>query len=606
MKQQIADLEKAMKALDKAGLRLSVTTVKAGNALADAGNQFALAGKKAKASAQAIDQFIQALDKALPKRPVASQPPIVVVNTAAPPAAAPSRPVNAPSTAPSPAPAGAAPKQAPASSGNSRKSEEDKGWNAGRQAAIAKYIEAASDMATPMESIVTSAFTNLEKSLFDFVKTGKFNWNTLLVGVADEALRMLIKAGIGAVLEAISGPKKKEDDAAAKATKAVQDKAEQIPAAAAQDCVPCCCTGGSPLAPMPDPGTNLYGLRVPGLTRFANPNEDINAPMFGTRLPGYGSYPAMPGTPTPGFGTYSNMFGSRLPGFGADPFSLDGHVPGLGGMSGPGPAYGGSGSFFGPQPGASLGGAGSSESSGTSFFTEELRKFAATAIDVSALTQQVFETAFENIEQTLFNFVKTGELDLRGLFVGISDEVLKMLIKIGVRMAVNAMLGETIGATTTTTSAAQAATIAAAWSGPATLVSLATQGANAVPASLGIANTFALTNLMGVAHKGIDRVPYEGTWLLDKGERVLSARQNSDLTDYLQDAGSDPGQAGAQGFQINVAVNMSQSDGQTQVDGDDMQGRQLGTLIAAQVQQTLSREMRQGGLLWNQRNGYSR
>ncbi|WP_301178711.1 phage tail tape measure C-terminal domain-containing protein [Alcaligenes faecalis] len=235
-----------------------------------------------------------------------------------------------------------------------------------------------------------------------------------------------------------------------------------------------------------------------------------------------------------------------------------------------------------------------------------MRKFAATAIDVSALTQQVFETAFENIEQTLFNFVKTGELDLRGLFVGISDEVLKMLIKIGVRMAVNAMLGETIGATTTTTSAAQAATIAAAWSGPATLVSLATQGANAVPASLGIANTFALTNLMGVAHKGIDRVPYEGTWLLDKGERVLSARQNSDLTDYLQDAGSEPGQAGAQGFQINVAVNMSQGDGQTQVDGDDMQGRQLGTLIAAQVQQTLSREMRQGGLLWNQRNGYSR
>ena len=603
MKQQIADLEKAMKALDKAGLRLSVTTVKAGNALADAGNQFALAGKKAKASAQAIDQFIQALDKALPKRPVASQPPIVVVNTVAPPAAATSRPANAPSMAPSPAPASAAPKKAPASSGNSSKSDEDKGWNAGRKAAIAKYIEAASDMATPMESIVTNAFTNLEKSLFDFVKTGKFNWNTLLVGVADEALRMLIKAGIGAVLEAISGPKKKEEAAAATVAKVVQDNTDATSAAVAQSCMPCCCTGASPVALVMDPGTNLYGLRVPGLTRFANPNEDLNAPMFGTRLPGYGNYPAMPGTPTPGFGTYSNMFGSRLPGFGEDPFSLNGHVPGMGGMGGPGPTYSGGGSFFGPQQGPSLGGAGSSDGSGTSFFIDELRKFSETAIDVSGLTQQVFETAFENIEQTLFNFVKTGELDLRGLFVGISDEILQMLIKIGVRMAVNAMLSESITTATTASSVAQSTALTTAWAKPAALVSLATQGANSVPAIAGIVAT---QGVAGIAHDGIDRVPYEGTWLLDKGERVLSARQNSDLTAYLQDAGPGSGQTGAQGFQINVAVNMSQDDGQTQVDGEDAQGRQLGALIAAQVQQTLSREMRQGGLLWNQRNGYTR
>ena len=37
----------------------------------------------------------------------------------------------------------------------------------------------------------------------------------------------------------------------------------------------------------------------------------------------------------------------------------------------------------------------------------------------------------------------------------------------------------------------------------------------------------------GMAHSGIDRIPKEGTWLLDKGERVLSPRQNQDLTTFL-------------------------------------------------------------------------
>lgn len=39
----------------------------------------------------------------------------------------------------------------------------------------------------------------------------------------------------------------------------------------------------------------------------------------------------------------------------------------------------------------------------------------------------------------------------------------------------------------------------------------------------------------GVAHGGLDYVPKETTFLLDKGERVLSPRQNKDLTNYLGD-----------------------------------------------------------------------
>lgn len=120
----------------------------------------------------------------------------------------------------------------------------------------------------------------------------------------------------------------------------------------------------------------------------------------------------------------------------------------------------------------------------------------------------------------------------------------------------------------------------------------------------------AATSLSGMAHSGIDQIPREGTWLLDKGERVLSPRQNSDLTSYLKKANTVPASTGGGGqpIQINVEVNIA-NDGtaQTQVDGAGaQQGGKLAEMVAGMVQQGLVREMRQGGLLWNRQNGYSR
>lgn len=43
--------------------------------------------------------------------------------------------------------------------------------------------------------------------------------------------------------------------------------------------------------------------------------------------------------------------------------------------------------------------------------------------------------------------------------------------------------------------------------------------------------------IAGMAHDGIDNIPKEGTWLLDKGERVVDSRTNSDLKNYLADGG---------------------------------------------------------------------
>ena len=48
----------------------------------------------------------------------------------------------------------------------------------------------------------------------------------------------------------------------------------------------------------------------------------------------------------------------------------------------------------------------------------------------------------------------------------------------------------------------------------------------------------AASGLAGMAHDGIDNVPKEGTWLLDKGERVVDSRTNADLKGYLSDRSS--------------------------------------------------------------------
>ena len=43
----------------------------------------------------------------------------------------------------------------------------------------------------------------------------------------------------------------------------------------------------------------------------------------------------------------------------------------------------------------------------------------------------------------------------------------------------------------------------------------------------------AAQTISGMAHSGIDNIPREGTWLLDRGERVVDARTNADLKDFL-------------------------------------------------------------------------
>lgn len=68
-------------------------------------------------------------------------------------------------------------------------------------------------------------------------------------------------------------------------------------------------------------------------------------------------------------------------------------------------------------------------------------------------------------------------------------------------------------------------------------------------------------SIAGMAHSGIDNIPKEGTWLLDQGERVLSPRQNQDLTKYLNARRESDG--------ANITINNNTNTKVTAQQGND-------------------------------------
>lgn len=116
---------------------------------------------------------------------------------------------------------------------------------------------------------------------------------------------------------------------------------------------------------------------------------------------------------------------------------------------------------------------------------------------------EIFSSAVGNFVDNFGNAISSavtgaqslGEA-LRGVGRAIVGELIGAFIKLGLKMALNAVLGQSIAAAATAASVAQAGVIAAAWTPAATMVSLATFGANSPAAIAGMsAATLAATAL---------------------------------------------------------------------------------------------------------------
>ncbi|MCR8922666.1 tape measure protein [Dasania sp. GY-MA-18] len=188
---------------------------------------------------------------------------------------------------------------------------------------------------------------------------------------------------------------------------------------------------------------------------------------------------------------------------------------------------------------------------------------------------------------------------MRGLVVDLGKTIISTLVEIGVKKLLLSTLGEAALAAETAASVAAAGVVASAWATPAAMVSLASYGANSAPATAGITATNSVAQglaVAGIAHGGLDYVPSESTFLLDEGERVLSPRQNKDLTQFLSSQPTIQGGSSKVVFapEINVTVEGSSNDSQ-QAGGDI--GREVKAQVEPLFAEFVRQQQRPGGML---------
>lgn len=159
---------------------------------------------------------------------------------------------------------------------------------------------------------------------------------------------------------------------------------------------------------------------------------------------------------------------------------------------------------------------------------------------LAANTAENFQRGFGNAFESMVFDSENLRDAAHNLFDGMARSLVNALGQMAGQwlayQAVQMAMGRGAEAAAIGSAVATGSSIAAAYAPAAAAASLASFGANAAPAATGIASTFALTktlSLSGMAHDGIDRVPREGTWLLDRGERVLSAPQADRLDAYM-------------------------------------------------------------------------
>lgn len=137
-------------------------------------------------------------------------------------------------------------------------------------------------------------------------------------------------------------------------------------------------------------------------------------------------------------------------------------------------------------------------------------------------------------------FAKTGKMNLKDLGKALVEELQMMAAQKTAQLLMNAAFA---GAMYIYSLASYNSDAAAKWAAAATesLAGAAIMG-----------SYVAGSGLAGMAHDGISSIPEDGTWLLQKNERVVDSDTNADLKAFLKE--------GSKGATVNQVVNINGGD----------------------------------------------
>lgn len=120
--------------------------------------------------------------------------------------------------------------------------------------------------------------------------------------------------------------------------------------------------------------------------------------------------------------------------------------------------------------------------------------------------------------------------------------------------------------------------------------------------------TIAAQSIAGMAHSGIDSVPKDGTWLLQKGERVTTADTSAKLDSVLNDirSGMATKGSGRGETKVNIVIN---SNSTSSVSGNDDRGMfaqmaaDIQKMVDSRIKEREQSSYRQGGIGWQASQG---
>ncbi len=198
---------------------------------------------------------------------------------------------------------------------------------------------------------------------------------------------------------------------------------------------------------------------------------------------------------------------------------------------------------------------------GTAGFVSGLATQIEASMDLYSNMQEVGAQAFSSLTDMIVEWAETGKMNVKDFASTFIQSMGAALLQYAAAQVAMAALQ------------AFTAMIGIPYVGPA----LAGPAATAAAASAGVLMLGVSTALKGQAHDGIDSVPETGTWLLQKGERVTTAKTSAKLDATLDRVGRQS--TGGQAPNINIPLEIHGDPDQrtlTLIEGAVMRGAKLG------------------------------